>query len=154
MKTDFSKVLFTDEMRVTLDGPHGCSNGWVLYGRALQQRLRRQQGCGGIRVWAGIIGGTLVGPCRVSESVRITSNAYITFTKEHLEPWLEKQRLAFIRTIVLVQDNAPSHAARKNYKECLQQVGISDLRMMEWLANSLNLNPLENLWSIIKRRLH
>ena len=33
MKTDFSKVIFTDESRVTLDGPDGWSKGWVLQDR-------------------------------------------------------------------------------------------------------------------------
>lgn len=29
LKTDFSKVLWTDEMRVTLDGPDGWAHGWI-----------------------------------------------------------------------------------------------------------------------------
>ena len=33
MKTDFSKVVFTDESRVTLDAPDGWSKGWVLQDR-------------------------------------------------------------------------------------------------------------------------
>lgn len=32
IKTDFSKVLWTDEMRVTLDGPDGWARGWVIMG--------------------------------------------------------------------------------------------------------------------------
>ena len=62
MKVDFSKVLFTDEVRVTLDGPDGWNKGWVINDQARYHRLRRQQGGGGIMVWADIIGGTLVGP--------------------------------------------------------------------------------------------
>ena len=30
MTRDFSKVIFTDESRVTLDGPDGWPKGWVL----------------------------------------------------------------------------------------------------------------------------
>ena len=53
MKIDFSKVLFTDEVRVTLDGPDDWSKGWVINGQARHHRLRRQQGvegswCGGL----------------------------------------------------------------------------------------------------------
>ncbi|KAL1249255.1 hypothetical protein QQF64_020260 [Cirrhinus molitorella] len=32
LKTDFSKVLWTDEMRVTLDGPDGWARGWFSNG--------------------------------------------------------------------------------------------------------------------------
>ena len=44
MKTDFSKVLWTDEMRVTLDGPDGWARGWVAKGREAPIMFRRQKG--------------------------------------------------------------------------------------------------------------
>ena len=109
MKVDFSKVLFTDEVRVTLDGP----DGWVINDQARHHRLRRQQGGGGIMVWAGINGGTFVGPWKVPEGVKMTANTYINFLKDNLELWLKKQKLTFRRSIIFMQDNAPSHAAKK-----------------------------------------
>jgi len=109
MKVDFSKVLFIDETRATLDGPDGWSKGWVVNGRDPHHRFRRQQGGGGIMIWAGIIGGIMVGPWRVPEGTKITADAYIAFLKEHLESWLKRQRITFRRTIIFLQDNAPSH---------------------------------------------
>ena len=55
MKTDFRNALFTDECRATLDGPDGWSSGWILYGRQLEVRIRRQQGRG-VMFWARIKG--------------------------------------------------------------------------------------------------
>ena len=44
-------------------------------------RLRRQQGGGGVMLWAGIIGNELVGPFRVPDGVKLTAAAYIDFHK-------------------------------------------------------------------------
>ena len=43
LKIDMSLDLFTDETRVTLDGPDGWANGWVYFGDERHRRLRRQQ---------------------------------------------------------------------------------------------------------------
>ena len=55
MKLDFSKVIFTDEMRATLDGPDGWRWGWVLEGETPTGVIRRQQRGGGIMIWAAIV---------------------------------------------------------------------------------------------------
>jgi len=55
LKTDFSKVFWTDEMRVTLDGPDGWARGWISTGPRVQLQLRCQKGGGWVLVWAGII---------------------------------------------------------------------------------------------------
>ena len=45
-KTNFTKVIFTDECRATLDEPDGMSRGWLINKSAPPMRIRRQQ-CGG-----------------------------------------------------------------------------------------------------------
>ena len=44
MKTNFEKVLFTDESRATLDGPDSWMSGWLLNGTTPQSEVKRQQG--------------------------------------------------------------------------------------------------------------
>ena len=52
-----------------------------------------------------------------------------------------------------MQDNASSHLAKKTAKY-LQLLGISGPRKMNWSAYSPDLNPIENLRNIVKRKVY
>ena len=46
LKTDFNKLVLTENSKIMLDGPDGWSNGWVLQDREAPVIKRRQQGRG------------------------------------------------------------------------------------------------------------
>ena len=51
MKVNFQSVLFTDECRATLDGPDRWMKEWYCNKGPRPERIRRQQGGGGVMFW-------------------------------------------------------------------------------------------------------
>ena len=50
---------------------------------------------------------------------------------------------------IFQQDLAPCHTSKK-MRTFFEE---KDVTILDWPANSLDLNPIENLWAIIKRRI-
>ena len=78
--------LFSDESRATLDGPDGWMGGWLLNGATRKSKIRRQQGGGGVMIWAGIINDAILGPFAVPDEVKMSAQSYVEFLKKNFLP--------------------------------------------------------------------
>ena len=76
----------------------------------------------------------------------MTSNRYVDTLRTHL---LHKKRESEIKQMVFQQDNASSHTA-KHTRAFFTEVGLT---VLPWPANSPDLNPIENIWSVLKQRV-
>ena len=153
MKQDFDKVRFPDECRATLDGPDGFSRGWVLNKLDIPVRLRRQQGGRGAMFCAAIIGSKLIGPFKVPDGVIMAAFTYTEFLEQNLILELHLLEPGLQNNFVFMHDKAPSHASLMA-RVFLRIHNLAGNGLMNWPANSPDLNPIENLWAIVKAKLY
>ena len=139
----WSKVLFTDETRISLRRNDRAKRVWREPGEAMNRECLEgvEAFDVGVMVWGGIstegrtelviIRGGLTGQRYVNEVLQLQVRPY---------------HAAIGQDFILMDDNAPPHRAAVT-DAYLEGEAIE---RMDWPARSPDLNPLENLWAHLK----
>lgn len=144
---EWKKVLFSDETKINMINSDGKRYVRRPVNKPFDPKFTKKtvkHGGGNIKVW-GCFSGFGIGPVRKIKDM-LDQHQYKKILEETMIPYSDEHLPV---TWIFQQDNDPKHTAN-SVKAFIREQSLS---VLDWPANSPDINPIENLWHIVKKKV-
>jgi len=145
---DWRKVCFSDETRISLRGNDDRQRVYRRRGERYvnkNSKTKTPYGSGSIMCWAAI-GYNYRSPLVLLPPPGVTA---LRYKNEILQPYVVPLANRYRPNFCFQHDNARPHTARL----CTDYLQQNDVLIMAWPPNSPDVNIIENLFDVLKRRI-